>query len=51
MLNGSTTDVPTVTPLLPNNKKRKHSSATGSLQEYDASGGLGVEVPNKCAMA
>ncbi|WJX92033.1 hypothetical protein P8452_73731 [Trifolium repens] len=51
MLNGSTTDVSTVAPLLANNKKRKHSSANGSLQEYDAGGGLGVEVPKKCAMA
>ncbi|GAU42217.1 hypothetical protein TSUD_351270 [Trifolium subterraneum] len=49
MLNGSTTDVSTVAPLLANNKKRKHST-TGSLQEYDAGGGLGVEVPKKCAM-
>jgi hypothetical protein len=51
MLNGSTTDVSTVAPLLANNKKRKHSSVNGSLQEYDAGGGLGVEVPKKCAMA
>jgi len=26
-------------------RKRKHSSATGSLQEHDEGGGLGVEVP------
>ena len=48
MLNGSNTDVSTIAPLPASNRKRKHSSTNGSVQEYDAGGGLGVEVPNKC---
>ncbi|KEH18714.1 hypothetical protein MtrunA17_Chr8g0347521 [Medicago truncatula] len=48
MLNGSNTEVSTIAPLPASNRKRKHSSTNGSVQEYDAGGGLGVEVPNKC---
>jgi hypothetical protein len=49
--NGSNTDGSTVALLPASSKKRKHSSTTGSLQEYDAGGGLGVEDPKKCTVA
>ena len=43
-LNGSNSNVLAGALLPPSHRKRKHSSTTGSLQEHDDSGGLGVEV-------
>lgn len=44
-LNGSNSDVTTAALQPENHRNRKHSSTTGSLQEYDKGGGLGLEVP------
>ncbi|KAJ1429529.1 Pre-rRNA-processing protein RIX1, N-terminal [Sesbania bispinosa] len=46
-LNGLNSDFSTGAPVPPGQRKRKHSSTAGSLQEYDEGGGLGVEVPKK----
>ncbi|CAJ1950342.1 unnamed protein product [Sphenostylis stenocarpa] len=47
ILNGSNSN-PSVGAVLPSShRKRKHSSAMGSLKEHDEGGGLGLEVPKK----
>ncbi|XP_068462072.1 uncharacterized protein [Phaseolus vulgaris] len=45
ILNGSNSNASAGAQLPPSHRKRKHSSATGSLQEHDEGGGLGVELP------
>ncbi|KAE9605712.1 hypothetical protein Lal_00024994 [Lupinus albus] len=46
MLNGLNSNASTGAQLPPSHRKRKHSSTTGSLQEHDEGGGLGVEYLN-----
>ncbi|KAK8464934.1 hypothetical protein PHAVU_010G110700 [Phaseolus vulgaris] len=45
ILNGSNSNASAGAQQPPSHRKRKHSSATGSLQEHDEGGGSGVEVP------
>ncbi|KAI5421942.1 uncharacterized protein LOC127076040 [Lathyrus oleraceus] len=51
MPNGSNTDVSPAALQPASNRKRKHSSTNGSLQENEAGGVLGVQVPKKCRVA
>ncbi|KAK7292775.1 hypothetical protein RJT34_15628 [Clitoria ternatea] len=49
-LNGSNSNGSTSAPLPPSHRKRKHGSTTGSFQEHDESGGLGVKDPKNCPL-
>ncbi|CAK8565723.1 unnamed protein product [Lathyrus sativus] len=51
MSNGSNTDVSAAALQPASNRKRKHSSTNGSLQENEAGGVLGVQVPKKYRVA
>ncbi|XP_014515335.1 proline-, glutamic acid- and leucine-rich protein 1 [Vigna radiata var. radiata] len=50
ILNGSISNAPAGAKKPSSHRKRKHINATGSLQEHDQGGGLGLEVPKNCPL-